>query len=200
MHGMEHRTGIYPGTFDPVHSGHIAFAKKALQLCRLDEVVFLPEQRPRGKDKVTDITHRVALIEQATADISGLRVMQLASEQFTVHQTLPELRRACRGSQLTLLAGSDIARTFLHSWKNLEVLLGEVSLAIGVRSKDDPDEIRMIMTQLSHEYSIPVAHTLLSAPEADMTSSQIRSGRADLSRLHPDILGYIQKHRLYAQA
>ena len=196
---MERRTGIYSGTFDPIHQGHIAFAEEAMRVCGLDEVIFIPEQKPRGKEHVTDISHRIALIERATAAIAGLRVVRLATEQFNVEHTLPELHQTLGDSNLTLLVGSDIARTFLYRWEGLDTLLADVSLAIGMRSDDNPDEITTIMDQLEHDYGIPVDYTLISTPEADIASSQIRNGTADLSRLHPGMLAYMQEHRLYTQ-
>ncbi|HEU5121705.1 MAG TPA: adenylyltransferase/cytidyltransferase family protein, partial [Candidatus Saccharimonadales bacterium] len=66
------RIGIYSGTFDPVHYGHIAFAASAIRACNLDEVVFLPEPQPRYKAGVTDIAHRLALLTMATAAQSNL--------------------------------------------------------------------------------------------------------------------------------
>lgn len=197
---MSRNIGIYSGTFDPIHPGHIAFAEEAMRACELDEVVFLPEQNPRGKDGVTDMVHRVALIERATAAIAGLRVVQLASEQFTVQQTLPELRQAFKGSHMTFLVGSDVARTFLYRWEGLDVLLREAALAIGLRSSDSPGEIGAIMRQISQDYSVAVDYTLVSTPEAGMASSHIRNGTADMSRLHPSMLEYIQEHQLYARA
>jgi cytidyltransferase-like protein len=56
MKVMKH-IGIYPGSFDPVHEGHFAFAKAALETGRLDTVIFLPEMKPRGKPQVTPSNH-----------------------------------------------------------------------------------------------------------------------------------------------
>jgi len=171
-----------------------------MRTCELDEIVFLPEQKPRGKDNVTDLSHRVALIEHAIGNQAGLRVARLVSDQFTVQHTLPELHRLFGDSRLTLLLGSDIARTLLYRWEGLDTLLRDVSLAIGIRSNDSPKEMTSIMTQLAQDYDTTVHYTLISTPEAGITSSQIRSGSADTSRLHPGTLHYIQKHKLYPQA
>lgn len=194
---MARRTGIYSGTFDPVHSGHIAFAKEAMRTCSLDEVVFIPEQKPRGKNHVASMSHRIALIERATAANTGLRVAQLASGQFNVEQTLPELRRIFSGCRLTLLMGSDVVRTFSYRWEKLDTLLAGVSLAIGMRFNDDPNEITAIMDQLAQDYDVFIDYALIFAPDADMTSSQIRNGTADKSRMLPGVLTYMQEHQLY---
>lgn len=197
---MERRTGIYSGTFDPIHPGHIAFAKESMRLCGLDEVVFLPEQKPRGKQQVTRMEHRVAMIERAIEAVDGLRVMQLASEQFTVRQTLPELRRIFGGSQLTFLIGIDVVRTSLGQWEELNTLLCEVSFAIGLRSNDTPEDIMEVVDDISSRCAMPVEYTLVATPEADMASSHIRHGMVTKSRLFPNVLEYMQKHQLYTQA
>ena len=62
---MVKRIGIFAGTFDPVHKGHISFALQAIEAAGLDEVVFLPEPRPRHKQSVTDQSHRIAMINLA---------------------------------------------------------------------------------------------------------------------------------------
>jgi len=193
---MTYRIGVYSGTFDPIHLGHMAFAEEAMRLCRLDRVIFLPEQRPRGKNQVTDIAHRIALIKRAITTNANLEVMQLTTEQFSVQKTLPMLRRALGNSHLTFLVGSDVACTLRH-WEDLGILLNEVSFAIGLRTGDTPDDMSAIMNQLEHDYSTTIDHSLISTTEATMTSSQIRNGTADAQRLHPNILDYIQEHKLY---
>src|SRR5258706_15577528 len=105
---MQKHIGIYSGTFDPVHPGHVAFALETLQTCKLDEVIFLPEQTPRDKQAVTDLSHRIALLERALADEPNMRVLKLRSPQFTVADTLPEIYAALKDTQLTLLVGSDV--------------------------------------------------------------------------------------------
>lgn len=195
---MTRRIGIYPGTFDPIHQGHIAFAQEAMRVCGLNEVIFLPERRPRGKeDAVTDIHHRIALIERATETIADLRVLRLTSKRFTVDETLPELRAAFPEATLTMLIGSDIVQTFPYRWEGLSTLLGEVSLAIGMRAGDTPEEVTAIIGEVERGSARPVAYTCISTPEVATSSSSIRNGSLDMSRLHPAVLDYITANRLY---
>lgn len=188
--------GIYSGTFDPVHPGHIAFAVEALRACGLAEVVFLPEQTPRNKQNVTDITHRIDLIKKATSGASGLRVVRLESPQFTVKNTLPELQSLFGDTELTLLVGSDVVRTFLHSWEDLGTLLRKVRLAIGIRANDDVQEITAIIEKLAQIYNVAIEHKLIYTADADIASSHIKNGRVDTARLQPIMLDYIRDHRL----
>jgi nicotinate (nicotinamide) nucleotide adenylyltransferase len=172
-----------------------------MQACTLDKVVFMPERRPRGKQNVTDIAHRVALIERAIQTEDSLRVLQVHTDQFTVRRTLPELRSIFADAHLILLAGSDVVHTFAHSWNDLDTLFSEVSLAVGMRSNDDVDEISSVLAAVEATYGIAISYTCISTPEAHLTSSQIRAGIASLPRLpHPSMLEYIHEHGLYPQS
>lgn len=171
---MTQRTGIYSGTFDPVHPGHIAFALETLRICNLDEIIFLPECSPRGKDDIADISHRIALLNQQTKAHSNLRILRLASERFTVKNTLPELRAIFKDSELTMLIGSDVARTLLFRWESLDLLFKEVSLAIGIRENDTPAEMHQIVDDLEAEHKITIKHTVIHTQHKNLSSSQIR--------------------------
>lgn len=193
---MRRRVGIYAGTFDPIHPGHIAFATEAMRVCNLDEVVLLIEEIPRGKEHVTDIEHRQALAGYAVAPVPGLRVIRIASKQFTIAQTIPELRAIFGTSELTLLLGSDVC-VFLDHWPGIGALLTEVSFAVGVRTNANIEEIKNIMNRLSDMHDHAAHYTLINTTEAAWASSQIRNGTADMSRMHPEMLAYMQVHHLY---
>ena len=193
---MKRSIGIYPGTFDPVHRGHVAFAAETARMLSLDEVIFLPEPKPRRKTNVTDLSHRTALIAAATAENARLGVVNLTSDQFTVPETLAEIRQAFGDVYLTMLIGSDVAR-FLQSWDALDSLLKEVSLAIGVRAGDSAQDIAAIMDEIARNSGVPVRYQLITARGAGVSSSQIRRGLAGESHVHPSVAGYIKKHQLY---
>lgn len=166
---MARHIGIYSGTFDPIHAGHLAFAKESIKQCGLDEVVFLPEPQPREKNAVSPIADRIHMIRSAISDDSPLSVVQLTSEQFSTDVTLPELQSLFPDASFTLLVGSDVVRTFSYRWKNLEMLLDTVSLAIGMRTGDDIDEIRAILDSLHAKY------TFLHTDHSHVASTHIRN-------------------------
>jgi nicotinate-nucleotide adenylyltransferase len=193
---MPQQIGIYSGTFDPVHSGHIAFAKGAVQDCGLDSVVFLPERTPRDKQNVTALAHRLALLERATAQHPELHVRELESDQFTVQQTLPEIRRLVGDAELMLLVGSDVVRTFAYRWPGLDELLQSVQLVIGMREGDDKSDIAAIIQTLEQDLSRPIRHTYIYTAQATIASSPIRTGeRSDW--LPTEVSRYINRHGLY---
>jgi len=172
---MTQKIGIYPGTFDPVHAGHIAFGNETLKMCGLDEIIFLPDPSPRGKSNATHASERLILLNEATASIENIRVVALGNETFTVHKTLPKLREQFGDSELTLLVGSDVVRTFLYRWEGLDILLRQVSLAIGMRNGDSPDEMELIINELENEHGITIPYELIVTQYADVSSSQLKS-------------------------
>jgi nicotinate-nucleotide adenylyltransferase len=191
---MRLRVGIYPGTFDPVHAGHIAFALAALKAGDLDEIVFLPEPKPRNKPTASNLNHRVAMLQHAVAAHKKLRVVQLDDERFTVDSTLPQLLRYFSESELTLLIGSDVAHS-LPYWPNVERLLQTVTTAVGIRQGDEQNSIAMAFRELSAQYNLVLQPIYIAAERAALCSSDIRAGTIQ----HPDsmIARYIHQHKLY---
>ncbi|HEX4661994.1 MAG TPA: adenylyltransferase/cytidyltransferase family protein [Candidatus Saccharimonadales bacterium] len=182
------RLGIYSGTFDPVHQGHIGFGLKAAQVCGLDEVVFLPETQPREKNDVSAIAERIEQLQRVAQPYPQLAVLDLKTDQFTIEKTLPDLLDRFADAELTLLVGSDVVRTFLYRWTNLDILFGQMSLAIGLRQGDTAEDIRKVLNQLERQHNLTITYTIMLSPYADVTSSQFRSLRniaPDLSRSAP---------------
>lgn len=171
---MAAHIGIYAGTFDPVHPGHIAFALGALADCQLDTVVFLPEHLPRYKQQATSIEQRIALLETTIQDTPELRVLQLESERFTVRGTLPELRDIFAGAQLMFLVGSDVVRNSLPNWVDLGIFLRSTSLAIGLRGKDTPEHMAEIMQLLTETHGADTPYTCIRTGHAELSSTHIR--------------------------
>lgn len=195
---MARNVGIYSGTFDPIHIGHITFAKQAALELKLDTIVFLPEQQPRGKQHVTDIHHRVELIKRAIQNDNKLQVLSLPSEQFTVAKTLPELQNHFPSANFTFLIGSDIVRTFLYRWDNLETFLKVTSFAVGIRAGDTQDELEAIFAQLETDYSTAIARYYIETENAHIASSQFRENSMIISQLpHSAMADYIRKNQLY---
>lgn len=195
---MTRQIGIYSGTFDPVHEGHVAFAMQTLTELGLDQVVFLPEPTPRGKIAVTDLAHRIAMVEQAIQSDDRLIVMEPdpTIDQFTVSSTLPLLQQLFPDDSLTLLIGSDVART-MDQWSAIADLLTTVRLAIGMRSGDNKQHVSDALQRLGTIHGVPVRYICIDTPASHIASTHIRrSGGQQLQ--HPATADYIRHNRLYA--
>lgn len=164
------RIGIFAGTFDPVHAGHIAYALQALRAAGLDEVVFLPERRPRHKPGVEHFAHRVAMIKQAIRPHPLFSILELVDRNFTVSRTLPQLQALFAGHQLVLLVGSDTVPGMPH-WPRWPRLAGECGLIVGVRAGQNPADVQDLLDSWQAQ---PREIWLLDSYAAAISSTRIR--------------------------
>lgn len=190
------RVGIYAGTFDPVHVGHIAFALQAMEAARLDRLYFLPERVPRHKHSVTHYAHRVAMLRRAIKPHAKFDLLDLPERHFTVLKTVPAIRRTIGGeATIVLLVGSDVA-AYLPKWDNVDALAKQVELCVGLRSGADERAIRQELLPL---FSSKQLH-IVRAFAADVSSSQVRSA-IRTSRwafgLFRSVYGYAKQEWLY---
>lgn len=138
------RVGIYAGTFDPIHAGHISFALQSLKAAELDSVYFLPERRPRAKQQVEHFGHRVAMLNRALQPYKQFSVIELVDANFSVARTLPQLQHRFGSDQLVFLFGSDVIPQ-LATWPNADQLLTGSELVVGLRQKDDQQTMHKII-------------------------------------------------------
>lgn len=115
------RLGIFGGTFDPVHYGHLLLAEQCREQCRLDEVRFIPAGIPPHKlsQAVADGAARAEMLELAVAGHSAFRVdrreLKKTTPCFSV-ETLAELQAEDGTRELFFLMGADSLHDFL-TWR-----------------------------------------------------------------------------------
>lgn len=191
------KIGIFSGTFDPVHGGHIAFALDAIKAAALDKVYLLPEARPRRKQGVTHYAHRLAMLKLALKPYAKLDVMELPDKQFNVTRTLPRIKKKLPDSELHLLIGSDTLG-FLNTgqWPDTELLLSQVKLIVGVRSSHDAEVSKRLLEEMNSDGLVA------EAAKPGASSRDIRRAIGQ-GRSHPHALksldGYIKRNWLYAK-
>jgi nicotinate-nucleotide adenylyltransferase len=190
------RIGIFSGTFDPVHKGHIAFAMLALEKAELDMVYFAPEVRPRRKPQVTHYAHRVAMLRLATRPYKQLAVLELPDRYFSAVTTLPKLEQKFPGSRLVMLLGSDLFE-HLPSWSKVDRLLAKVGLVVGARGNY---EVAQALAQLPGLPAQPMEFHVLDSVERQTSSAKIRKtliiGKPS-RELVPSVAKYVRDHWLY---
>ena len=164
------RVGIYSGTFDPVHAGHIAFALQAATAAGLNRVYFVPERAPRGKRHVTHYAHRVAMIRRATRPYMQLEVLELEDKTFSVAHTLPRLRRDFPQSELVYLCGSDVI-AHMAQWPHVARFLQQVELCVGRRG----NETQLSIEQMLKTLPPPLRVTFFDSHAPAVSSSQVRA-------------------------
>jgi nicotinate-nucleotide adenylyltransferase len=209
--------GLFGGTFDPVHVGHLRLAEEARESLQLGRVRWIPAGRPWHRDELrTDAAHRLEMVRRAVASNPLFEVDDIEARSgrpgYTV-ETVSSLR-AVLGSQrpLVLLLGAD-AFSRLHTWQRWRELLDLVHVGLATRAGQAADAA-VLNDALAAELAArrrDSADALRAAPGGaivcfDMTPLAISATdlRARLARgascryLAPDaVLDYISHHRLY---
>jgi nicotinate-nucleotide adenylyltransferase len=141
---LRRRIGIYGGTFDPVHYGHLKVAEAVLSAFALDRIFFVPAFTPPHKRKrmISSPFHRMAMLALATADSPRMRIstveLEAPSRPYTV-ETLGRLQTELRPARLFFMMGAD---SFIDvtSWRDYEAILSEYDVIVatrpGYRGKD----------------------------------------------------------------
>lgn len=121
------RIGLYGGTFDPIHVGHLIVIENAINDMNLDKVIILPSSNPphkKHKDK-TDTDIRVEMVSEAIKDNPKLILSTYESDTDQViytHHTLEYFTQALKEHKLFYIMGEDSFMT-IDSWRNYEKIL-----------------------------------------------------------------------------
>jgi nicotinate-nucleotide adenylyltransferase len=200
------RVGIFGGTFDPVHFGHLILAEQAREQGRLDEVWFVPAPCPPQKTNqvITPYDQRVEMLQLAIAGHPAFRIdlieKDLPSPSYTVN-TLDELRRRHPDAELWLLIGGD-SLVDLPEWYQPIRIIRQAGLLVMARPGAallSADELR---TQLSLPEEIPLRLQIIQVTSYIEISStdlrqRVREGRSIRYFLPRAVEVYIQEKHLY---
>ena len=196
------RIGIYGGTFDPPHLGHMESARTAMKTLGLDKLLFLPTWQPPHKQLSEDSAtpeQRLAMV-RLMADGLGKNVQasdlefERKGKSYTA-QTLRLLREQYPEDELWLMMGTDMFLT-LQDWREPEVILSLAGIAAFSRNETDTDEMMDVQADyLRKEFDAKVQ--IVPLPDVrEVSSTQIRSGE-NWENLYPPVLGYILMNNLY---
>ncbi len=120
---MARKIGIWGGTFDPPHIGHLIIAQEVKEKLKLDQIFFIPAALPphKKKIKISPSLARLQMINLAVKDNPDFRVLDLELKRkgasYTV-DTLRDLTRRYPGTQFFLILGEDNLN-YIQSWKDL---------------------------------------------------------------------------------
>ena len=189
------RSGIFGGSFDPVHSAHVALARLALTELALDEVRWIPAGQPWQKTRrLTAASDREAMVRLAIEGEPRFVLDRIELRRPGVSYTLDtvrELRADMPGTEWVLILGQDQYST-LHTWHAWKELLGLVTLAVANR----PDAKLEANPQIASE-----PHFSLTLPMMDVSSTELRrriaAGESVAGLVPEAVARYIEHHGLY---
>ena len=194
------RIGILGGTFDPIHLGHIAAARAAVDCAELDRVLLIPTGLPpHRRGTVADGTQRVEMCRLAIDEDSRLGVSDVeirrAEVSYTV-DTLKQLKAIHLDDELFLILGWDAARLFAR-WHKPQEVRRLASIVIVTRpGSGSPDGPALEAAGLGGP-----GVTVCVRPTPDISGSALRraiaNGESVTDRVPPAVVAYIAKNNLY---
>lgn len=176
------KIGLYFGTFNPIHVGHLVIANYMAEFTSLDQVwmVVTPQNPLKQKSSLLADYHRLALVKVAVEDNPKLRAsdieFQLPQPSYT-STTLAYLKEKYPNDEFCLIMGEDNLRTF-HKWYNHEQLLENYAFYIYPRSLTIQEEAEVLEIGVRTENGFhlhPNIHLCEDAPVMKVSSSFIRS-------------------------
>jgi nicotinate-nucleotide adenylyltransferase len=210
---------LFGGSFDPIHSGHLAVARAAIRRFRLDAIHFIPTGRPPHKPslRLTAFPHRFAMAALACAGEPRFMVSlaeapgaSRGSRVFYSIDTVGRYRRGLRrGDRLYFVVGAD-AFLQLPTWHRYEALLDSCDFIVASRPGSSLEDLRRVIPPRLLRPARPSPHLLrlrhtrvhlLSTVQSRVSSTEIRrrcaTGRSIAGLVPRPVEEYIRKQALY---
>jgi nicotinate-nucleotide adenylyltransferase len=193
------RIGVFGGTFDPIHLGHLAAAEWAVRDANLDRVLFVPSAKPPHRAAAqAPAEDRLAMTKLAVEgeprfEVSDVEVKR-GGPSYTV-DTLEELHRTFPDDQLFLILGWDAARLF-RTWHEPERVSALASIVIVDRGKSQPVPSELKAIGLAPERLI-ICHVRTPDISGSELRRAIAAGESVAGKVPPAVERYIAAHNLY---
>lgn len=197
------RIGLFGGTFDPIHNGHLHIARSFADELDLESVILLPAGDPYHKTTPrTAAHHRLAMAEIAAKADSRLAVSDcdIVRQGATyTHDTVQIFRQHFPAAEFWLLIGMD-SLLQLHTWHRWQNLVRQCRIAAAPRPGSSLAQAPAPLQSWLAE-ALPQGRLhILQAEPLPISSSQIRQQLATEHTspdIPPEVLSYIQQHQLY---
>ncbi len=190
---MDKKTGLFFGSFNPIHNGHLMLAKYILNEYDLEEIWFVvsPQNPLKDKKSLLDEHHRIQLVRLAVEDEPKFKAsdieFKLEKPSYTIN-TLVHLKEKYK-RPFVLLMGADSAAS-LKKWKNYEAILDDYEVYVYPRIDDNLEAI------LKHKNL-----KIIKAPQIELSATYIRQAikaKKDVRFLLSEkVYNYVQEMHFY---
>ena len=170
------KIGVFGGTFNPIHNGHIYLAKSAYKLLNLDKVLVIPSgfSYQKSGENVLSKNIRADMVKLATKDYPYLEYSDIEVKKegnSYTYSTILELKEEYEAAKLYLIIGADTLFN-LESWKNPEILLSNCILGVMLRDDHNKSEIIKMCNYLNDKYNAETE--FIDVEKIDISSTKIR--------------------------
>jgi nicotinate-nucleotide adenylyltransferase len=190
------KIGLYFGTFNPIHIGHLTIANYMVEFSDLDEVwlVVTPHNPHKKKNSLLDDTHRLTIVRIALEDYPKLKAsnVEFGMEQpnYTVN-TLIYLEEKYPDFDFCLIMGEDNLKSF-HKWKNYEIILERYPIYVYPRVSEGKIETKFENHPKIHKVKAPIMEL-----SSTFIRNNIKKGKNIRPMLPDAVWKYIDEMNFY---
>jgi nicotinate-nucleotide adenylyltransferase len=195
--------GLFGGSFNPIHKGHIHLAESVYSALHLDRVIFIPSKKSPHKSNAEYVSdeHRLNMCKLAVQDFPNFTVsnFEILNDgiSYTIY-TVRHFRKLYPNDTLFLLIGSDMLLSF-DTWKEYREILSTVTLAVVSRQTGDYNALTQKAKELTSQCNANVI--ILSVPPMEVSSTEVRKNIAFNKdypcNLDKKVVQYIKSNGLY---
>ena len=197
------RLGIFGGTFNPPHLGHVESAKSFIESMSLDKLLVIPTSVPPHKsaDGIASAEQRIAMCRLAFSNVSKCEVSDIevkrGGKSYT-YMTLEEL--SSPDTEIFLLCGTDMLLS-MDSWMKPEIIFNLATICYARRESDAANDLKIDEKTALYRRKYGAEIVFLNSPVVEVSSSQIRerikNGEPSDAFLTETVRKYITDSELY---
>jgi len=196
------KIGLFGGTFDPPHIGHLILASEAVHQLGLSRLLWMlaPDPPHKLEQPITPLPHRLEMLKLAIAGNAAFEISHLEIERPGPHYTIDTVRQLSQlepNADIILLLGGDSLRD-LPTWRQYSDLVAEVYKIGVMRRPGEPFDMPALETKIP---GVTEKVVFIDAPLQDLASREIRrrvaSGEVYRYYVLPSVYEYIEKNYLY---
>ena len=199
---MFQRIGVFGGTFDPPHIGHLVLAGEAAQQFQLDRLLWVltPEPPHKLENAITPLAHRLAMLEGMISDNPVFELSRIEIERPGPHYSVDTVRAIAEsepGADIVLLIGGDSLRD-LPTWRFAPDLVAAVSKLGVMRRPGDSNDLTALEAKLPGiSEKLHFIDALLQPVSSRELRRRISNGEMYRYYVTPGVYEYIEENRLY---
>ncbi|UFH47312.1 nicotinate-nucleotide adenylyltransferase [Flavobacterium galactosidilyticum] len=190
------KIGLYFGTFNPIHIGHLIIANHMAEYSDLDQIwmVVTPHNPLKKKNTLLDDSHRLQMVHLATEDFPKIKPsdieFKLAQPNYTIN-TLTHLQEKYPKYEFSLIMGEDNLKS-LHKWKNYEVILEHHEIYVYPRISSEEENL-----EFKNHPKIHIIHAPIVEISSTFIRENIKIGKNVKPLLPNKVWEYIDHNNFY---
>ncbi len=203
---MSERIGLYGGSFDPIHFGHLIAARAIGEQLDLARIVLIPSGQPPHKapGQVSDGAHRLAMTRAAVEGDTSFEVSDLemhrAGPSYTLHTIKAFREQVGVEAKMFWIIGAD-SLPELPTWYRITELVRIVTIVTAVRPGWQPPDLAVLAAAIGEVPARQLMSNCCSTPPIGISATDIRAriaaGRSVRYLLPEAVVSYIQQQALY---